>query len=110
MKNQDLTSKALSPPRLVILLNETKTINNVYAVCDGTQYQIGKDMKEALQFLLIMYYVYDFSYPKCYQLLGFLQVALFRDDAPFFKCAKLIKFLKEFKEKTDRENDNNDDI
>jgi hypothetical protein len=39
----------------------------------GIRVDIGNDAKDALTKLLFCYYVWDLSYPKQYQLLGFLQ-------------------------------------
>ncbi|XP_052061397.1 uncharacterized protein LOC127701541 [Mytilus californianus] len=71
VKKVNLTTKKKSPPRAVILTNEDGSINNTYMVGDGLQISAGTDIKQLLQLLLVTYYVYDLSYPKCYQLLGF---------------------------------------
>ena len=48
-------------------------MNNCFVVGGGIQVDIGNDAKDALTKLLFCYYVWDLSYPKQYQLLGFLQ-------------------------------------
>jgi hypothetical protein len=63
---------------------------------DGINIELGKDIKRAFELLLMSYYVYDLSYPKCYQLLGFLQITLFKDNAPFHKGANFMKFEKRY--------------
>ena len=55
---------------------------------DGLKIEAEKDVKTALELLLISYYVYDLTYPKCYQLLGFLQLILLEDDTHFHKGNK----------------------
>ena len=88
----DLSSKAKSAPRLVVVKNNEHTINNCFIVGDGLFMEAGKDVTEAIQLLLMTYYVFDLSYPKMYQLLGLLQVRLFGDNATFFKSSNYIKF------------------
>ncbi|XP_076071907.1 uncharacterized protein LOC143043508 [Mytilus galloprovincialis] len=96
VKNVDLSTKKKSPPRAIILTNQDGSINNTYMVGDGLQISTGTDIKQLLQLLVVTYYVYDLSYPKCYQLLGFLQMAILKDNANFHKGANYLKFEKEF--------------
>lgn len=95
-KDAVLTSRTNTPPRLLILRNESIDINNIYMIGDGVNIELGKDIKRAFELLLMSYYVYDLSYPKCYQLLGFLQITLFKDNAPFHKGANFMKFEKRY--------------
>ena len=69
-------------------------MNQCYIVGDGLEIKTGKDLKEMLQILLIVYYVFDLSYPKCYQLLGFLQFALFQDSAPFSNVRTILNLKR----------------
>jgi len=101
VKNTILSSKALSAPTAIVLQNEDRSINQCYIVGDGLEIQAAeKDIKEMMQLLLMVYHVFDLNYPKCYQLLGFLQFSLFQDSAPFFKCSNYLKF-EEYIQKKD---------
>jgi len=99
VKNTVLSSKALSAPRAIVLQNENRSINQCYIVGDGLEIKAGKDIKEMMQLLLMFYYEFDLNYPKCYQLLGFLQFSLFQDSAPFFKCSNYLKFVEYIQKK-----------
>jgi len=90
----DLSSKGKSAPRLLVLRNEDRKINNAYII----SIEVGKDIKKAIEVLLMTYYMFDLSYPKCYQILGFLQTAVLKDKAPFHKGANFIKFEKQYYE------------
>ena len=92
----NLESKKKSPPRLVVLKNVDKTISSIYIVGDGLEIEAGKDVKTALELLLISYYVYDLTYPKFYQLLGSLQLILLENDTHFHKGSNFLKFEKEW--------------
>ena len=94
MKSLKLGSKSKSSPRFVVATNETVCINNCCIIGDGIEISVGKEMKNALQMLLMAYYVFDLSYPKYYQVLGFLHVIEFEDDAPFYKGSNYLKFKK----------------
>ena len=73
-----LNSRKNYPPRLVII-NDDNSINNCFVVGGGIQVDIGTDAKNAPTKLLFCFYVWDLSYPKQYQLLGFLQTYVLED-------------------------------
>jgi hypothetical protein len=73
-----LNSRKNYPPGLVIINNDDNSINNCFVAGGGIQVDIGNDAKDALTNLLFCYYVWDLSYPKQYQLLGFLQTSVLR--------------------------------
>lgn len=81
---------------MMILRNENKAINSIYVSGDGVDFELGKDVRMAFEILIMIYYTFDLAYPKCHQLLGFLQIALFKDEAPFHRGANFIKFEKKY--------------
>jgi hypothetical protein len=58
---------------------KTSGFINSFVAGGGIRVDIGNDAKDALTKLLFCYYVWDLSYPKQYQLLGFLQTNVFED-------------------------------
>ena len=76
--NLALNSWKNYPPRLVIINNDDNSINNCFVVGGGIKVDIGNDAKNAVTKLLFCYYVWDLSYPKQNQLLGFLQTSVLR--------------------------------
>ena len=83
-----LNSRKNYPPRLVII-NDDNSINNCFVVGGGIQVDIGNDANNALTKLLFCYYVWDLSYPKQYQFLGFLQTYVLED-----KENKFVKWVE----------------
>ena len=74
-----MNSRKNYPPGLVIINNDDNSINNCFVAGGGIRVDIGNDAKDALTKLLFCYYVWDLSYPKQYQLLGFLQTNVLED-------------------------------
>jgi len=98
--NLALNSRKNCPPRLVIINNEDNSINNCFVVGGGIQVDIGNDAKNELTKLLFCYYVWDLSYPKQYQLLGFLQTYVLEDkENKFDMSGNYLKFTQKYEEK-----------
>ncbi|XP_076104224.1 uncharacterized protein LOC143072936 isoform X2 [Mytilus galloprovincialis] len=98
VKEVNLVSKKKAPPRLVIVQNSEQAISNCFIVADGLELSAGNDLQFAMQLMLMTYYVFDLSYPKCHQLLGFLQMVLLQDGNQFFKSSNYTKFEKVYTE------------
>lgn len=91
-------------PCLVIVRNEDLRLNTTYISHEGVSIDIGKNIKKAIDVLFMLFFVLDLSYPKCHQLLGFLQIALLKDCSPFHRGANLIKFEKKYEQSSGRNN------
>lgn len=98
--NVKLVGKKNDAPRLVIVLQGDDNISNIFVLADeGVVVDAGNEIPAALITLLMCYYVWDLSYPKHYQLLGFLQTYVLEDtdkESSFFMSQNYIKFVKEF--------------
>lgn len=69
------------------------SVSNCFIVGEGVIIDVGSSVKMALTNLLFCYYVWDLSYPKQYQLIGFLQH--YRDNK-FDMSSNYLKFTKKF--------------
>ena len=93
------TSKSGSPPRLVVLADslEEGKYTSAFILADGISVKCTSAegiVGMALQ-LLYSYYIWDLSYPKQCQILGFLQEVVLKDtDSKFFKCTRFKQFEK----------------
>ena len=92
----DLKCGAKSLPRLLLTSN-TGVINQAWILTDGIKIECpATSVFEVLYILMAAYYAWDLSYPKQYQLLGFLQCHILRDrKSDFFKSTAYVKFEKE---------------
>ncbi len=102
-QNKDFKATAASrePPRLVILVNEDKVIDNAFLFSDGAVVDCkSTSVITIIQILLFCYYAWQLRYPTQYQLLGFLQEHLIPEDTDisFFKSAQYIKFNKKYRD------------
>ena len=84
----------------MIINNDDNSINNCFVVGGGIQVDVGNNPQTALTNLLFCYYVWDLSYPKQYQLLGFLQTYVLEDNQnKFDKSGNYLKFVQKYEEK-----------
>ncbi|XP_062579740.1 uncharacterized protein LOC134241733 [Saccostrea cucullata] len=90
-----LAGKKSEAPRLVVVTNGDESISTCIVVGDGVSMDVGHDVKEALNILIFTYYALDLTYPKQYQLLGFLQHYLLHDRKNyFFMSTNYLKFSR----------------
>lgn len=80
-------SDRTSAPRLVVVDGNTGFIvaDGIHVVCHGT-------VQEMIVRLVMCYYAWDLAYPMEYQLLGFIQKHVFKDNAKFKKSTNFAKF------------------
>ncbi|KAK3097051.1 hypothetical protein FSP39_005919 [Pinctada imbricata] len=98
-----VATKRDDPPRLVFVEADNGTLINAFVVGGGIEMEVNMNIKDALAHLVYSYYVWDLTYPKNYQLLGFLQVYLLGDEKnKFVMSQNYLKFTKLFGE-TDKE-------
>ena len=90
LQNKDFTAacKKQEPPRLVIC-EERGQPTSGWILCDGIAMECDvDDVLTMVVRLLQVYYAWDLSYPKQYQLLGFVQQCVFADTKnKFYKSA-----------------------
>ncbi|XP_071132931.1 uncharacterized protein [Mytilus edulis] len=99
--DQQLNTKKEEAPRLIVLQNENRTVSNCFVVGDGIQVEVGDNVLTSLNCLLYCYYVWDLSYPKQYQLLGFIQHVILNDKAnKFYMSSNYLRFTKKIDEIT----------
>ena len=68
-------------------------------VGEGAKVDVGRDTKEAVTRLLFCYYVWDLSYSKQYQLLGFIQQYILEDRRNrFHMSGNYLKFVKKYED------------
>lgn len=91
-----LKTKNDDPPRLVAVINPRNEIQNMYIVGAGQEIDTNVGtLRDGLLRLMYSYYAWDLSYPKNYQLLGFLQHYILKDsDNKFFMSQNYMKFCK----------------
>ncbi|XP_061170969.1 uncharacterized protein LOC133180470 [Saccostrea echinata] len=84
------------PPRLVAVLNQRNEIQNMYIVGAGQEVDTNVGiLRDGLLRLIYSYYAWDLSYPKHFQLLGFLQHYILEDrENKFFVSQNYMKFCK----------------
>ena len=81
------TSKG-TPPRLAIILNTDGTRAGCAVICEAQLVPVSSQVTEALSDLMCIYYVWGLSYPKHFQLLGFVQHFVFEDTDNKFSQAQ----------------------
>ena len=82
------------------LINDDNSINNCFVVGGGIQVDIRNDAKDALTKLLFCYYVWNLSYPKQCQFLGFLQTYVLEDkENKFDMSGSYLRFTQKYEEK-----------
>ena len=69
----DLTSPAKSPPRLVVVRQQTPYLKGFILADSVSVACSGNDVFDCLLSLLAAYYAWDLSFPRMYQVLAFLQ-------------------------------------
>lgn len=84
----------VTAPRLLVVKNAKCEVTNLLIAVASRKIAVGTDMKKAMQVLLMLYYILDITYPRCFQLLCFLQHYVLKDDAECFQGNSLIKFRK----------------
>lgn len=90
----DLTSAAKSPPRLLVVRQQTHSLkgfilaDSVYVTCSGN------DVFDCLLSLLAVYYAWDLSFPKMYQVLAFLQHYMLGDTKAIIHRGTLFSKLE----------------
>jgi len=95
-----LNSEAKTPPRLLVTLNDDNSIARGYIIADGLSVICsGNDLMDLLVSLVAVYYAWDLSFPRVYQILAFLQHYLLLDSkaeifrgTPFTKLEKALGF------------------
>ncbi|XP_062578362.1 uncharacterized protein LOC134240278 isoform X3 [Saccostrea cucullata] len=100
-KKSDMTLKTKrdDPPRLLVVQDGQKNIMNCFIIGGGLEILCSTDLKKALTELLFCYYSWDLSYPKYFQILGFIQFYVLDDkENKFAKSFNYLKFTKEFDE------------
>lgn len=84
-----------TPPRLVIVGNADGTKAGCAIISEARIIHVSDNLTDALLDLLFCYYAWDLSYPKTYQLLGFIQQFVLEDNKnKFFASSSYIKFVK----------------
>lgn len=82
-------------PRLVVVTNGDESVSTCIVVGDGVSMNVGHNLKEALNILIFPYYALDLTYPKQYQLVGFLQHYVLQDRKNyFFMSTSYLKFSR----------------
>lgn len=95
-----LSSKKSEAPRLMVVSNSDGELSACFVLAEGISMEVGQNAREALNLLLFTYYTLDLTYPKQYQLLGFLQHYILNDRSnDFFMCSNYLKFTKTLDEK-----------
>ena len=85
-----------TPPRLAIVNNADGTRAGCAVLLEHHVINASSQLTEALRDILFVYYVFDLTYPKHYQLLGFIQQFVLEDNEnKFFTSSAYIKLLKE---------------
>ncbi|XP_061185210.1 uncharacterized protein LOC133193269 [Saccostrea echinata] len=95
--DMSLKTKRDDPPRLMVIQDERNNIMNCFIIGGGLEILCSPDLKKALTELLFCYYAWDLSYPKYFQILGFVQFYILGDkENKFAKSFNYLKFTKEF--------------
>ena len=94
-----LVSKKTEAPRLVVIKNDDGTIGNSFIVGEGHKVEVGRTLTNALNSLIYLYYVWDLTYPKQYQMLGFLQHYIIEEKQnKFHMSGNYLSFTKKFED------------
>ena len=96
-KNFKAASKQGDPPRLVVLSDMNDDLyTSGFILADGKVIECfpQDDLLAMILLLVFTYYVWDLSYPKQYQILGFIQEYVFKDSENKFLKSTNFKNLE----------------
>jgi hypothetical protein len=83
----------------VVILNDDDIMDTCYTVGEGATVDVRRDTKEAVTRLLFSYYLWNLSYPKQYQFLGFIQQCMLEDKRyRFHMSGNYLKSVKKYED------------
>jgi len=86
--------KSKSPPRLVLESPSSESIRGHILADDTTITFIVDDVYSAIMNLMAAYYAWGLNFPRCYQVLGFINIHVLAETSYIRKTTNFVKLEK----------------